>query len=80
MKIVLASAFIATTTLTLGSAARADDAQQYGYSCEQVRAFVSSNGKVKALALAIENGATWAQISAAKRCLKAAVMPRWAQS
>lgn len=43
---------------------------QPSYTCDQVRAFVAEHGKVRALALAIEQGATLAQIRAAKRCLR----------
>lgn len=41
-----------------------------GISCEQVRAAVAEYGRIKALALALEHGATWTQIKAARRCLK----------
>lgn len=39
--------------------------------CEMVRAYVAQYGKVAALAKALEQGATWAQINQARRCLKA---------
>ncbi len=38
--------------------------------CEAVRAFVAEHGKVKALAIAIENGATLKQIRTASKCLR----------
>jgi hypothetical protein len=39
------------------------------YDCQTVRAFVAEHGKVKALAIALERGATWRQIVQAKKCL-----------
>lgn len=41
-----------------------------GYTCEDVRAKVAELGRLKALAFALENGASWAQIRAAKKCLR----------
>lgn len=41
-----------------------------GYTCEDVRRVVAEVGKVRALALALKNGASWAQIREARRCLK----------
>ena len=40
------------------------------YDCQTIRAFVAEHGKVKALAIALERGATFAQIrEAARKCL-----------
>ena len=39
------------------------------FSCDEVRAFVAEHGKVRALALAIQSGATWQQIKEARKCL-----------
>jgi len=38
-------------------------------SCEDVRAYVAEHGKLKALAFAIQSGATPRQINDARRCL-----------
>lgn len=38
-------------------------------SCDQVRAYVAEHGKAAALAFAISQGATWAQIKEARKCL-----------
>lgn len=48
--------------------ASANDNRQF--SCEEVRAYVAQHGKAKALAFAIRNGASWAQIRDARKCLK----------
>jgi hypothetical protein len=40
-----------------------------GITCDDVRAKVAELGKIKALAMAIEKGATWRQLAAARRCL-----------
>jgi hypothetical protein len=40
------------------------------YDCVAVRAFVAEHGRVKALAMAIENGATWKQLREARKCLR----------
>jgi hypothetical protein len=40
------------------------------YTCEDVRRVVAEIGRVRALALALKNGASWAQIREARRCLK----------
>jgi hypothetical protein len=39
------------------------------YSCDDVRRVVAEHGKIRALALAIELGATWRQIAEARKCL-----------
>jgi hypothetical protein len=41
-----------------------------GLTCEDVRRTVAEIGKVRALALALENGVTFAQIREARRCLR----------
>ncbi len=41
-----------------------------GVTCDHVRAVVKEHGKVKALALALQHGATWEQVRAARRCLR----------
>ena len=40
------------------------------FTCKQVRSYVAQHGKVSALAFAIKNGATWAEIKEAKKCLR----------
>jgi hypothetical protein len=40
-----------------------------GIDCNLIRAYVAEHGKAKALAWAIEQGYSWAQIAAARRCL-----------
>lgn len=40
------------------------------FTCEQVRSFVAEHGKLRAIALAVAHGATWAEIKQAKKCLK----------
>lgn len=40
-----------------------------GVTCEDIRRTVAEVGRVRAVALAIENGATWAQIREASKCL-----------
>jgi hypothetical protein len=40
-----------------------------GITCEDVRAKVAELGRIKALTMAIQMGATWKQIAAARRCL-----------
>ncbi len=37
--------------------------------CETIRAFVAQYGRIKAIAFAIEHGATWQQIKEARKCL-----------
>lgn len=39
------------------------------YDCQTVRAFVAEHGKAAALAMALRNGATLAQIREARKCL-----------
>ena len=63
---LLSVAFI----LLMTRPARADPKLPNGLTCEVVRDIVAQVGRVRALALAIENGATWAQIREAKKCLK----------
>ena len=45
-------------------------AQAFEISCHDVRAYVYQHGKVKALAFALKNGATWKQINEARKCLR----------
>ena len=54
--------------VVFASGAKAADLPQI--DCHAVRAFVAEHGKIKALALAIEQGATWRQIREARKCLK----------
>jgi hypothetical protein len=57
--------------LLFAAAALADEPKlPAGYSCEDVRAKVAELGRVKALALALESGATWKQIREARKCLR----------
>lgn len=54
---------------TCGHPAFAEQNPPAFYDCQTIRAFVAQHGKVKALAIALEHGATWAQIREARRCL-----------
>lgn len=40
-----------------------------GVTCADVRAKVAEMGKIRALAFALENGATWRDIREARKCL-----------
>ena len=65
-------ALMAAAVVLLAPLAHADHRPpQPLYTCEDVRRIVAEHGKVKALAMAIEAGATWAQIRAARQCLNA---------
>jgi hypothetical protein len=44
-----------------------------GITCEQVRATVAQIGRLKAMALAIEHGATFQQIRAGRKCMNEVV-------
>ncbi len=44
-------------------------AQDFPIDCKIIRAFVAEHGKLKAIAYAIEHGATWQQIKEARKCL-----------
>lgn len=48
----------------------ASPAHAFQVNCDQVRAFVAEHGKAKALAFAIQNGATWQQIREARKCIR----------
>lgn len=48
----------------------ASPAHAFQVNCDQVRAFVAEHGKAKALAFAIQNGATWQQLREARKCLR----------
>ena len=64
MRRALAMAFLCA----LSTASFAE--QNQFYDCQTIRAFVAEHGKVKALAIALERGATFAQIrEAARKCL-----------
>lgn len=66
---MLRTAFIAAA-LACASPAMADEPKLLsGITCTEVRAKVAELGKIKALALALENGATFRQIREARRCL-----------
>jgi len=65
---VLAVALLCALS-TCGHPALAEQNPPTFYDCQTVRAFVAEHGKVKALALALERGATWQQIKAARKCL-----------
>lgn len=43
----------------------------FNYDCKTIRTFVAEHGRIEALALAIRNGATFAQLRAARKCLAA---------
>lgn len=69
--LALIIAILATPALAAErSAARLPD----GITCDQVRATVAEIGKVKALALAIEHGATLQQIRAGRKCMSEVVV------
>jgi hypothetical protein len=54
--------------IAIGCHARAADKPQI--DCALVRQYVAEHGKARALAWAIENGYSWAQIREARRCLR----------
>ena len=54
--------------IAIGYHARAADKPQI--DCALVRQYVAEHGKARALAWALENGFTWAQIREARRCLR----------
>lgn len=60
---------IAALIVLLTSYARAAELPA-GATCEQIKSLVAEHGKVKALAWAIRNGYSWAEIREAKKCLK----------
>lgn len=63
--------FILAFTLLWPISAHADEPKlPLGYTCDDVRSAVAEYGKIKALALAIEKGATWRQLREARKCLK----------
>lgn len=47
----------------------ATPAKSHQFNCDEVRAYVSQNGRAAALAFAIKHGATWREISDARKCL-----------
>ena len=72
--VLLGLGFGIAAALLLGSLVRAEEARPEQpvaeITCDQVRAFVAQNGRRRALALALKNGATLAQIREAIKCLK----------
>ncbi len=54
--------------IAIGCHARATDKPQI--DCALVRQYVAEHGKARALAWALENGFSWAQIREARRCLR----------
>ncbi len=63
---------VATAIVVLATSAHADEPKlPAGYTCEDVRSIVSEVGKIKALAMAFEAGATWRQVNEARKCLRA---------
>lgn len=54
--------------IAIGHAAEPD--LPAGYTCADVRAKVAELGRIKALAAALERGATWKQIREARKCLR----------
>lgn len=48
----------------------ASPANAFQIDCTLVRQYVAEHGKAKALAFALKNGATFAQIREARKCLK----------
>lgn len=70
-KVLFHAGLIALFVICFAAIAHAEEPKlPNGISCEDVRAKVAELGRVKALALAFENGATWKQIRQAMRCLK----------
>jgi hypothetical protein len=65
-------ALSALVLITVCARAHADDPKlPAGYSCDDVRRVVAEHGKVKAIAMALEAGATLQQINDARKCLRA---------
>jgi hypothetical protein len=62
-------ALISASCATPAAAVEAPSGPPAGITCEDVRAKVAELGRIKALAMAIQMGATWKQIAAARRCL-----------
>jgi hypothetical protein len=63
--------FILALALCIPISAHADEPKlPNGLTCEDVRRTVAEIGKVRALALALENGASFAQIREARKCLR----------
>lgn len=62
---------LALAIVLLATAVHARDGLPAGYSCADVRRFVAEQGKVRALAMAMEQGASLSQIRAARKCLDA---------
>jgi hypothetical protein len=70
---VLLIAGIVAIVLVFGAAAIAlaeEPKLAPGYSCADVREKVAELGRLKAIAAAIERGATWQQIREARKCLR----------
>lgn len=63
-------AAFALLLILAASAFAAEPKLPAGYSCEDVRAKVAEVGRIRAIALAIEAGATWRQIREAQKCLR----------
>jgi hypothetical protein len=62
-------ALISAVYATSAEAVDAPSGLPAGITCEDVRAKVAELGRIKALTMAIQMGATWKQIAAARRCL-----------
>lgn len=67
--------FLALLAISLGQSRAANLAANEpklpsGYTCEDVRAKVAELGQIKAIAWALENGATWRQLREARKCLR----------
>lgn len=66
---------LALLAISLGQSRAADMATNEpklpnGYTCQDVRAKVAELGYVAALALALQNGASWRQLREARKCLR----------
>jgi hypothetical protein len=71
LRTFLVAGLIALVVVCAAALAHAADPKlPPAYDCPTIRAFVAEHGKVKALAMALESGATWKQISQARKCLK----------
>lgn len=66
---IAAACALALIAAATGAGAAEPAAAPPQADCEAVRRHVAEHGRARALAWAIENGFTWGQIRAARRCL-----------
>jgi hypothetical protein len=69
-KIFLRAALIALFIMVAATAFAGDPKLPAGISCADVRAKVAELGWLRAVAFALEQGASWRQIRDAKKCLR----------